>query len=71
MKKYLFVVAIQDPQDKQEPLAFAHAFVTADDESDAYAKGGRLYESGDLINHVPEFVGVNDYVVELPHKLEI
>lgn len=71
MKKYLYVAAWWpyevDPSNSL--LSFSHAFITANSEDEAYDKGMRLVEDGDLPVGVESTLD-RPYVVELPHRLE-
>lgn len=73
-KKYLYVIALADPsktpEDGPQNTNFVHAFITAQDDQEAYSKGWAKFAAGDIPNVLPESDPLNDYVVELPHRLE-
>ena len=72
MKKYLYIATWwpYEVDPSNSILSFSHAFITAENEDDAYRKGHQLVMNTDIQVGIESSLD-NDYVVELPHRLEV
>jgi len=65
MKRWLYVQCEIDPTGKLLP-SFAHRFVQADCDDDAYLKGARYFDKHPTRLSQQRYLFLNDYVVLLP-----